>query len=243
MGATISSNIAKSLVQDSLSIANTYTQACTTTLGQQNGITVNNCKGKFDHVNFANTVVINQQCLSSANTTSAMQSSIATALAQKATAIGQSLGLGVTLTNNLVDATTTLAETVTNAYTNACASNITMSNKITCDNSTIDISYVNFQNSAQDYSNCIQQAITNSSAESNISQIINQSSFAKTENSFAILAIVGGIIVVALIITGGTLFKSPAIWVILIIIILVGIVSLIYAFEAQSRKLYPYPNS
>lgn len=244
MGASVSTNSIKSLVENSIKVINSYEQTCSASATEQ-GIVINfdGCTvGSGGGIDFENEQFIKQSCMTNANTQVSISASVRQSMKQAAEATVQQFAFGtVADANNFIDLTVKLADEITNTYTNVCSVKGT-SNNITfnCKDSTINglITAKNYQNITQ---SCILNAVTQSRAFQDTVSKLAQSAVATQQSTFAYILL---LFVVILAIGAWFLVSvadNPLVqWLIVGLVLFSVIGTVIYTASAKNAGNYPY---
>lgn len=244
MGASVSTNSIKSMLDAAIDVTNSYSQVCSVKDVE------NNAEFKADHCKLDNTVVkigsaqaVSQSCITNANIKIAIATSISQTMRQAAQAIVQQFAFGtVASANNFIDASVRLGDSVSTAFNSTCSTiGANQSAKFVCDNSTITNSVIeidSFQNITQ---NCVINAVQNTEIYNKLVSDLSQSAVAKQEATFGYL-----LLAFVLILAIGAWFvisiaKDPLVqWAIVALVLFSVISSIVYALTAKSRGSYPY---
>ncbi len=206
MGNSSSTNSAQQLVNESISILNTYTTNCSTL--QQNQIKINaqNCPGlQTSQIDQGQYAVLNVNCISTEMTQSAIQADITQAMTQSAEAITQSLGgIADADASNIADTSVKLGIQISNTYTSDCLTDEQNNITINCsDSAGVFIGPISQQQSLDSITKCTLQADTVNNIKTQLEQQLSQSAIAKEENSLSFMFIfIAIILIIGIIIFG-----------------------------------------
>jgi len=244
MGGAVAKNISKQIINNSLSIANTYVQNCTGTGDQLFGLTISNgCVANVGTINIENTQVVNVKCVQNTTTKSSMQSDIQAQIAQQALAAAQSIGgPSVSFAESIANFAQSTSETIKNKYTEECLDTANQSQKITCTdpNSKLTVGAIDIKNEQSAYNTCTANNTTIDAIVDSLATIISQQTNASEVNSFSgfVIIILGvlGIVAYGFIKT----LNGPIGWIVIAIVAIIVISIIIYATLALTEKLYPF---
>lgn len=244
MGAAISNNVSKDIVNTSYSIATSYVQTCQSANKATFNIVANpNCKaqnlGQLDIVNKSS---MNANCLQNSTTENTMQSMIQDQIVAQATAAAQSIGgPSLSFASSLQERAENIAQSIRTLYTQHCVTNNTSDVNITCGSgATQTFTGISIDNEISTYNTCTADNATKNQFISKLSNLIHNETNAKEADTL------GGFVIVILIVLAIIAFffvktlNGPIGWVIVIIVIAVIIGLAVYAAFAFRNGWYPF---
>ena len=244
MGASISTNSVDSMIENSIKVINAYEQSCIAPETDQKIIfDTNGCDFTSTPIDFNNGSVINQSCILTATTQSAISSSITQSMSQAATAITSQFNFGtVASANNFIKSAIKLGEEISNTYLSKCVVGTTsQTTTFTCKDSKFNGGLINFKNFSSTTQNCVLTALTDSKAKQDLIANFTQSAYAKQQSIFLYILLGLG-----LFLGIGAWFlvsvaDNPLVqWSIVGLIFFSVVGSIIYAATAKNSGNYPY---
>ena len=169
-------------------------------------------------------------CLQTAIQDLSSDASLQTQVAQTAQAMSQGLGLSAAQTQNVIDQSLNLSNTIISEIAQTIATSGSVAQVVNCTNASLNNVYIDMGAEIGIDGSGVQNAETVVSAKTSLMNTVNQYSKAESKDIFALLANIGTIAVIALavvasilggafLLTGGTLAKSttsllasPALW-------------------------------
>jgi hypothetical protein len=244
MGASVSSNTIKSLVDNSINVINTYQQTCLTTDAQQGVIIdVDKCKlGDGSEIDFQNNQYIKLSCITDVTTVNGVKASVDQSIAQTAQVVTQQFSFpSLGLAQNFIEATQKLSTQITNSYYSTCVAEGSKNTiDFKCKDSEIN-GIIRVKNSQTIVQDCMLKAVTESTAYSDAVSALNQSSVAVQQSTFAYI-----MLVFVLLLAVGAWFlvsiadNSLVQWLIVGLVLFSVIGSIVYTATSRSRGNYPY---
>ncbi len=245
MGASVSTNSIKSMLDAAIDVTNTYAQVCSVKNVSNNAeFIADNCTLDNSVVKIGSAQAVSQSCITNANIKVAIATSISQTMRQAAQAIVQQFAFGtVADANNFIETSVRLGDTVSTAFNSTCSTVganqsasfvCTGNSKIT--NSVIQID--SFQNITQ---SCIINAVQNTDIYNKLVSDLSQSAVAQQQATFGYI-LLGFVLILAI----GAWFvisiaEDPLVqWAIVGLILFAVITSVVYALTAKSRGSYPY---
>lgn len=245
MGVSISRNTVNSMIQSSIDVTNDFTTICTSTNQEANSvINVDDCSLSDDTILVNSTAVVSLSCLQNASIKNSITNSVRQNIIQQAQAISASFGFpSVQDAENFLNASLNLASVISNTFNSTCAVEGTSSkSSFSCTKgSKISGSIIEINSFAQVSQNCIFNQIANTDAATNVIQALQNSSLAKEYDTFSSI-LYGFIILIAIFAWMAVRFsETPVVQIGVVVIILVVIISsLVYAYTARTRGSYPF---
>jgi len=244
MGAAVSSNVTKQIIETSYGIANNYVNDCkTTTSATYNFLASNGCTQNLQNINLQNGSTINVSCLQNNSTQNSMKNMIRDQIVAQATAAAQSIGgPSLSFSSNVQDIAQKISEQISTDYTQKCtAGNNTTVNIVCSDPSTNQtINGLTINNTENTFNNCTSNNTTVNQQSGRLSDLIRTQTNASEVNTLGsfvaifliIIAIIGFFFVKTL--------NGPIGWIVVIIVAAIVIGLIIYAIFAFERGLYPF---
>lgn len=244
MGVSISRNTVNSMIQSSIDVTNNFATICTSTNQEANSvINVNDCTLSNDKILVNSSAVVSLSCLQNASIKQSLSNSVRQNIIQQAQAISASFGFPtVDDAENFLNASLALAENISATFNSLCAAEGTSSKStFTCTNSQISGTIIDVQSFAQVSQNCIFNQIVNTDVANNVVSALQNSSLAKEYDTFSAL-LYGFIILIAIFAWMAVRFsETPVVQIGVVVIILVVIItSLVYAYTARTSGRYPF---
>jgi hypothetical protein len=244
MGVSISRNTVNSMIQSSIDVTNNFATICTSTNQEANStINVKDCKLSNDTILLNSAAVVSLSCLQNASIQASLTNSVQQNIIQQAQAISASFGFPtVEDAENFLNTSLNLADVISNTFNSQCAVEGTSSKStFSCDGSQISGTIIEINSFAQVSQNCIFNQIVNTEAANKVVQALQNSSLAKETDTFSAL-LYGFIILIAIFAWMAVRFsETPVVQIGVVVIILVVIISsLVYAYTARTRGAYPY---
>lgn len=244
MGNSSARAILNNTVNNALSILNQSTETCETLLSQNQSINVNNCSNiNISNIDFNQTGSINISCAQSASSNSSISTELQTSFKNAADSINQALDLnpGSTDAEAITNLMQNLATAIQNVYTNNCLPNIVQQQSVnatcTVQGGTVQISYLNFNQTESSISNCTQQSTSVSNIRSQIENIIDQHSSSTVQPIIAFGAIILIVIIIAIIMISS---GSSGILTLIVIIVILAILIGFYFLLARHFGWWPW---
>lgn len=242
MGASISKTVISSMLNNSIDVINSYQQTCLVSPTQQSKISFENCKtGENSNIDLSNQQIIKQDCITNATTQVAIASSVNQAMRQQAQSVVQQYSFGtVSAAEDFINASITLADTITNTYLSQCITQASQDITFDCKNSELN-GTISIKNSQAITQSCLLNAITNSTAYQTAVTKFEQSAVAKQQSTFLYILLAFGLILAIGAYFLVSIANTPAVqWGIVAIILFSVISTVIYAVTARSAGNYPY---
>lgn len=244
MGVSISKNTVNSLVSDTQTILNNYSNICSVTGASANAqFHANGCTFKDSPVTVFANQNVSQNCISNNNIRSSIRANIQQQMQQTATAITQSFGFpSVSDAEDFINSSILLGNTIVDTFYNECLAQTANSNAtFVCTNTTFDNSSVQIESFQQITQTCIQNNNTVNNIQADLVQKLSQTSLAKQENAFAGVFLVVIVIILIIAYGGISLAQSPIVqWGIVLIVLFSVLGSAFYTLTAKTNNNYPY---
>ena len=244
MGASISSNVSKSMQNTAITAINELANACTVDLKTDVTFNVtNDCKvgGKVTVVNEGTQVTLS--CIQNTVTSNTFKNQLASSLQQQAQLVSQSLGMpNAQITNQLIQATQQISEEVNNSVKNTCFVKQDNNFVYNCSGKGSEINTdILVSNKNTKYGiDCSQRANLSNKIDTIVKSQLKNSTTIKEANAL------GGVLVIfALILLVGVYFSlqelnGPIGYLIVFGIIGTMLATAIYSWLAPKRGYYPY---
>jgi hypothetical protein len=216
MGGLLSKSTAtneiNSMVNASISILNQMTQNCYTNAANVQGLSFRNIKGNIDieNLNWNQMIVANSACIASQAASNEAKQAVSQQLSQAATALVGALSLGQSDANNLINAAVDMSQHIINAFAQTCQSTASNSQTIQFDGvvGNITIGYTSqiaWTQSIQAATQCVQNAVAQTTSAQTIKQIIDQTASAKNAGllDFLKYGMIFIVLVIGLVVIGG----------------------------------------
>ncbi len=244
MGISTSRSTVDSMINNSISVINTYAQTCTAgTQNANNQIDLQKCDvTPGGRIVIDSGQAVNISCLTNANTSSAISSSVTQNIRSAAQAISQQFSFpSITDAESFVNASVTLGQAIANTYTSNCLlAQQNQNNTIKCTDSEIS-GLVEIQSAQTAAINCVLIANTVNEARNKVISLLDVSSIAKQEPTFVYL--VYGVLIFFAILAWFciSIANNPFIeWGIVFIVFFLVVSTIIYTYTAKSAGNYPY---
>lgn len=245
MGVSVSTNSIDNMVKSATAVINDYSQVCSIsgTGAFNNNISLKGCTIDNTHFNLSNTTAVSQNCMVSANTQTALSSSISQTMRQSAQAITQQFSFpSFAKADNFIKNSVLLADTISETFKQTCNSAASgQQNTITCTDSKITNSVFELQNYQTLVQNCMLKSIQQTNIYKTLINDFDETAVAKNNNTFAAILFAFVLLIAifcwALISVANTDIVK---WGVLILVIVFVISSIVYAVTAQKAGNYPY---
>lgn len=241
-GDVITSNVVKETVAVSAKVINESIVKLGTRVSMSNNINIDCVINGNLNINQEIDMSISASALNQAMNSTTTQQAIQEEITQLAKAVSQTLNLnpGSTEAHNVTNAVTKLSSVIINQTMTVCQKTIISSNNITVGGGKKCSLTGNFnwnqRSFMSSYTNCVQNAVNSSNAGQQLKLAISQTAAAKQANSFAIFAMVLGVIAVAFVFSGKSVMKATSRWQ-----FWAGVGPLSYLGIAYATNLWPYP--
>ena len=247
MGAAISKNVAKQIIDTSTSIANSYVQNCSGTGSQVFGLDVSSgCTANIGSINISNQQVINVKCVQNTTTQNSMKADIQAQITQQALAAAQSIGgPSLSYAENISNFSAKAASDITNVYTQTCMAQASQTQGIVCGGtgSSLTVGAINISGQQTQYTDCTANNSTINDLTTELASIINSQTSAKEADTLGTFVVVGLIILGILGLGFIYAANGPIGWAIIAVIAVIIVVLIVYATLAFTKKLYPFNQS
>lgn len=244
MGVSISRNTVNSMVNDTQTILNNYSNICSVTGASADAqISTNGCTITNSKLIVKANQYVSQNCISNNNIKSSIRANIQQQMQQTATAITQSFGFpSVADAEDFINSSILLGNSIVDTFYNEClAQTANSSATFTCNNSTFNNSTVEVESFEQITQTCIQNNNVVNNIQADLVQKLSQTSLAKQENTFAGVFLVLIAIILVISYAGISLASSPVVqWGIVLIVLFSVIAGAVYSLTAKANNNYPY---
>lgn len=245
MGASISTNVANSLIDTANTVINQYEQTCslTTGTGTNNEIIVSGCSATGTIFNIVNQQIVNQSCITNATTQTSISKDISQTMQQAAQAITQQFAFGtVSAAQDFLDTTIKLGDRISNIYQSTCIGRLgPTNNKIVCKDSNVSGSVFKIDNFQSVTQSCVLEVATKTNEYQRVVNLLTQTAVAKAESTFFSILIAIGFILLVFAWFIINVAETPAVqWIIVILVLLFAITTVIYTLSALRNGMYPY---
>ncbi|CAN5868272.1 hypothetical protein BH23THE1_BH23THE1_26380 [soil metagenome] len=246
MGNVEAKNEVDSAISASVSIMNSSTQKCRTSLDQDQSINVSGCTHvNIEHVDFGAGGTVDIKCAQDASSTTAIKQQISTRMQQMSKAVNQALDFnpGSSEASNIVRLSEDLSTAVVTSYSQSCLPSVSQNQSVnvkcpTTGGSTANIEFIDFREFNNSLVTCTQTTSSVNQVAQSIKTIIEQRAIAKVAPIFSL-----GVIIIILIILGlvAYYFSSGKISSVIIVLILGAIIlTIMYMILAVIFKWWPF---
>lgn len=243
MGVAIARNAVNSLVSESATVMNVFSQTCSVVAKNTEDITFGQtCRvGGNVNITVPTGPTVSQSCIQTGDVNTSIKSVMRTRLQQKAQAMVQTLGIGVTASENFLNTTNELADEITNHFTQTCFINVSSNFVFNCEGTIGG----NVTIIANDNGNFTQQCQTSYSVTTSlqnrlVSSIMQQSSATVGADAILVIIIFVGLIFMMIVYFSLQELTGPVGYLIIFLVLGSSIAGVLYAFFAPTNKLYPY---
>jgi len=243
MGASIATQTAKQIINNSIAIGTNASQTCqSTTVNNFNVTATDKCVQDLSGLSEDNKISIDTRCIQNTTVQNNLQAQLQTQIMNDSLAAAQSLGgPSLNVSTQIQQFAQKTSIDIKNLFTQSCVTAHSSDVTIACSgNAQQTIKGINVSNQISDYQNCTTNNSVITQAVVTLSNILQNTNAAKESDTLIDIVI---IIVVIIGIFGVFFVQSlngPIGWVVVIIIAAVIIGLIIYAIYAFEAGLYPF---
>lgn len=198
MGQTTSTDYTNNIVNSTINVMNSQTQACYSSGEQAQNILLENCNIIDSTIKISQLAIVDTTCVQQGVEATSVSSYVDSQIAQTAQSETQGMGLSNTEASTFIDSSIDVSTAVTNSFTQSMSSATDQQQGFECDNSNIVGSVVSMDQVEQTMQTALAVNTAYTTASNSISTAISQATTAKQTGLLAML--VKGLIVIGIII-------------------------------------------
>lgn len=242
MGAAIATAAVNSIVSESVNVMNTFTQNCTVNANSQQIFDFGKgCTSGDVNIKQHGGVTVSQQCLQNGSVSNTIENVMSTRLQQKAQAVSQVLGLGLSVSSAYTNQVDAVSSSITTHFKQTCATNTNSQFVFRCRGANIGNVTIELNNNDNISQSCVASYNVNNDVVQKLHSIISQQSSACQRADFIIAAMtIGAFIFIAIIYFSLQELQGPIGWLVVFLILGSVLSGVIYAYFAPRNKYYPY---